>query len=56
MLKDNYEHSKFDYNAILKYSKFIDIEKLKYEVTSFISYKIKFNKVEWKESERNDQI
>ena len=49
MLKDNYEHSKFDYNAILKYSKFIDMEKLKYEVTSFISYKKKFNEVEWKD-------
>jgi hypothetical protein len=49
MLKDNHEHSQFDYNLLLKYSKFIDFEKIRHEVTSFISYKKKFNEVDWKD-------
>ena len=31
MLKDTNEHSNFDYNTLLKYNKFINIERLKHE-------------------------
>ena len=49
MLKDSQEHLKYDYNALMKYTKFIDLEKLRHEMTSFINYKIKFNEVDWKD-------
>jgi hypothetical protein len=49
MLKDNHEHSQFDSNVLLKYSNLIEFEKIRHEVTSFISYKKKFNEVDWKD-------
>jgi hypothetical protein len=42
MLKDHNEHTKFDYNVLLLYDKFINLERLKHESTSFINYKSKF--------------
>jgi hypothetical protein len=47
MLKSSNEHSNFDYSVLLKYDKFVNIERLQNEISSFINYKIKFGQVNW---------
>ena len=47
MLKSSIDHLKFDYSVLLKYDKFVNFERLRNEINSFINYKIKFDLVEW---------
>lgn len=47
MLSEIDEHSKFDYYALIIYDKFINIQRLRHEITNFINYKINFYAVDW---------
>ena len=47
MLNEIEEHSKFDYYALIVYDKFINIQRLRHEITNFINYKINFYAVDW---------
>jgi hypothetical protein len=49
MLKNEKEHAEYNYNDLIKYDKFVDLERLKTESSSFINYKIKFDNLNWKD-------
>ena len=49
MLSDEKENSLSNYTEILIKEKFINLERLKHEISTFINYKIKFNNLNWKD-------
>jgi hypothetical protein len=49
MLNDEKENSDSNYTDLLIYEKFINLDRLKHEILTFINYKIKFNNFAWKD-------
>ncbi len=49
MLNDEKENSDSNYTDLLIYEKFINLDRLKHEISTFINYKIKFNNFVWKD-------
>ena len=52
MIKDHEDHDKFDYKILIQYEKLINLERLKLEVSSYINYKKKFNKIDWNDQQK----